>query len=63
MTLIEEIVAWSQGSLKDWQRDALRRLLTKPALDDQDMDDLYAMMKTAHGVPDSKNRTPVPLGA
>lgn len=61
MTLLNDILKWATISLTAWQRDALRRLFQKEVLDQQDLDDLYAMLKSAHGVPDHENREPDPL--
>ncbi len=61
MSLLDDILAWASEELTLWQRDALRRLFQKPALDLQDYDDLYAMLKSIHGVSDPQNRQPVPL--
>lgn len=61
MSLLDDILAWSTTGLSLWQRDALRRLFQKEVLDQQDLDDLYAMLKSAHGIPDPENREPDPL--
>ena len=61
MALLTDILVWSTVSLLPWQRDALRRLFQKQTLDSQDMDDLYAMLKAGHRIPDTKNRQPKPL--
>ncbi len=61
MALLTDILVWSTVNLLPWQRDALRRLFQKQTLDSQDMDDLYAMLKAGHGIPDTKNRQPNPL--
>ena len=61
MSLLDDILAWSTTDLSLWQRDTLRRLFQKEVLDQQDLDDLYAMLKSAHGVPDPENRDPDPL--
>lgn len=61
MALLNDIVDWATTSLPTWQQDALRRLFQKQKLDPQDFDDLYAMLKSAHGVADPLNRTAVPL--
>ncbi len=61
MALLDDILKWATSSLTAWQRDALRRLFQKGVLDQQDFDDLYAMLKSAYGVPDSENREPDPL--
>lgn len=61
MSLLTDILAWSSAYLSPWQRDALRRLFQQQKLSQQDMDDLYAMLKSARGLPDAQNRVPVPL--
>lgn len=62
MTILQEILAWTQG-LSAWQSDAVSRLLAKQALAPQDYEDLYALLKLTHGIPDPKNRQPQPLTA
>lgn len=61
MSLLDDILQWSQDRLARWQQDCLRRLFQKQTLDPDDHDDLYAMLKSSHGLPDKKNRQPVPL--
>lgn len=61
MLVLKEILAWTETNLTPWQRDAVRRLFENQKLNDGDFDDLYAMLKSAHGLPDSKKRQPVPL--
>lgn len=62
MSILQEIFVWTQG-LPSWQSDAVARLLTKQALTAGDLDDLYALLKGAHGIPDPKDRKPAPLTA
>jgi len=62
MAILQEILAWAQG-LPAWQSDAVSRLLAKQTLVPQDHEDLYALLKLAHGIPDPKNRQPKPLTA
>ncbi|MHB8822456.1 MAG: hypothetical protein ACYC58_12330 [Pseudomonadaceae bacterium] len=62
MAILQEILAWTQG-LPAWQSDAVSRLLAKQALTPQDHEDLYALLKLAHGILDPKNRQPQPLTA
>jgi len=62
MTILQEIMKWSQG-LPAWQQDAIARLYVRPALSAQDFDDLYALLKSLHGIPDPKGRTPTKLAA
>ena len=62
MTILQEILKWSK-EIPDWQSDAISRLLTKQAITQHDLDDLYALLKLAHGIPDPQNRYPQPLTA
>ncbi len=62
MSLLQEILSWTKG-LPEWQSDAVARLLAKSALTTDDSDDLFALLKATHGIPDPKNRTPQPLTA
>lgn len=62
MSTLQEILVWTQG-LPAWQSDAVSRLLAKQTLTHQDYEDLYALLKLAHGIPDPKNRHPLPLTA
>src|SRR5690606_25779292 len=62
MAILQEILVWTQG-LPKWQSDAVSRLLAKQTLTPQDYEDLYALLKLAHGIPDPKNRLPRPLAA
>lgn len=61
MSLLDKILSWSTTELKTWQRDALRRLFEKQTLDAQDFDNLYGMLKAAHGLTDPQKCHPVPL--
>jgi energy-coupling factor transporter ATP-binding protein EcfA2 len=60
--LLQEILDWSK-SLLAWQSDAVARLLAKQTLTAEDQDDLFALLKAAHGIPDPKDRKPKPLTA
>jgi len=61
MPLLTDILAWATAHLSPWQRDALRRLFQQQELTAQDFEDLYAMLKSARGIPDPQNRQPAPL--
>lgn len=61
MSLLTDILAWTTTDLTAWQRDAARRLVQRQDLTQEDFDDLYAMLKAAHGLADPENRSPVPL--
>jgi ABC-type cobalamin/Fe3+-siderophores transport system ATPase subunit len=62
MSILQEILCWTKG-LPTWQSDAVARLLAKPVLTADDLADLFALLKVAHGIPDPKNRKPKPLTA
>lgn len=57
MSILQEILVWTQG-LPAWQSDAVARLLAKQTLTADDQDDLFALLKLAHGIPDPKGRKP-----
>lgn len=60
MTLLAQILRWSESSLKPWQQDAVRRLFQN-TLDNEALDDLYAMLKSSVGLVDAHGIRPVPL--
>ena len=60
MPILQEILQWSQ-SLPGWESDAIARLLGNQTLTPDDLDDLYALLKAEHGIPDPKGRKPNPL--
>lgn len=62
MTILQEIQKWSVG-LPVWQQDAIARLFSKGALDAADFDDLYAILKSSHGINDPKGRVATKLAA
>lgn len=59
MSILQEILKWSQD-LPAWQQDAVRRLYHDRTLTDSDHEDLFALAKIEHGIPDAANRAPVP---
>lgn len=62
MTILQEIQKWSEG-LPAWQQDAIARLFNKGKLDISDFDDLYSLLKSAHGINDPKGRVASKLAA
>lgn len=60
MSVLQEVLSWTK-SLPAWQSDCVRRLLTQETLTSQDVDDVLALLKAAHGIPDPEGRTPAPL--
>jgi len=61
MPLLIDILVWATAHLSPWQRDTLRRLFQQRELTNQDIDDLYALLKSASGISDHRNRQPIPL--
>lgn len=59
-TALEKIIGWA-GTLRDWQSDAVRRLLTASTLDETDKREIVAMLKARHGLEDPQNPAPKPL--
>lgn len=62
LSILQEIFIWSEG-LSSWQSDAIARLILNSPLSSNDIDDLFALLKSEHGIPDPKNRVPKPLTA
>ena len=62
VTILQEILKWSQ-SIPTWQQDAIAMLYVKPDISSQDFDDMYALLKSAHGIPDLYGRVPANLAA
>ena len=60
INVLSEILTWSL-SRPHWQRDALRRLVTKGELDQLEINELANFCKSRHGLFDRTN--PVPLNA
>jgi len=62
MTLLDDILKWTETALPLWQRDAARRLFQQTdGLSSDDYAELYALMKAAHGSPNEQNLKPSPL--
>lgn len=62
MSILQEILKWSQ-TLPAWQSDAIARLFAKEVLSDDDLDDLFALLKVEHGISDPKGRAANKLSA
>ena len=62
MSILQDILSWAQG-LPAWQSDAIARLFAKQTLFQQDLDDLHALLKTEHGIPDPKGKVASKLSA
>ena len=57
---MQEILKWSQD-LPAWQQDAIARLYIRPDPSANDYDDMFALFKSAHGIPDLNGRVPTKL--
>lgn len=60
MLIVGEIADWANQQSK-WVSDAVRMVFEKGELHDDDIDDLAALVKAMHGMPDANGRTAVPL--
>jgi energy-coupling factor transporter ATP-binding protein EcfA2 len=58
MTVLEEILEWSQDR-PAWQRDALRRLVLNGELSDDDISALTDICKSAHGLAEQQDSAPL----
>ena len=58
MTVLEEILKWSQDR-PAWQRDALRRLVLNDDLSDDDIRALTNICKSAHGLSEQQDIAPL----
>ncbi len=58
MDVLGKILAWSKDR-PEWQRDALRRLVLAGELDDEDIDALTGICKSAHGLAGEQQKTPL----
>ena len=52
MSVLGEILVWSETTPPYWVRDALRRIVTQRDFRDGDLQDLVALCKKAHGLAD-----------
>jgi Cdc6-like AAA superfamily ATPase len=57
MTVLEELLNWSQGR-PAWQRDALRRLALNDDLSEDDIRALTDICKSAHGLAEQQDIAP-----
>jgi hypothetical protein len=62
VTILHEIHTWSKG-LATWQQDAIARIYANRELTEADLDDLYALAKTAVGIEDAQKRVAKALDA
>jgi hypothetical protein len=62
MTILQEIQKWAEAQ-PAWQQDAIARIYAHAELTAEDYEDLYALLKTEHGIADPKGRKPGKLAA
>jgi energy-coupling factor transporter ATP-binding protein EcfA2 len=62
MSILKAIQEWSLD-IPSWQQDAVARIFSKGKLESLDLDDLYALLKVGHGIPDPEGRVARPLRA
>lgn len=62
MSILRAIQTWAEGQPL-WQQDAIARIYGKAELGVEDYADLYALLKSEHGIPDEKERKPSKLAA
>ena len=62
MSVIGEIATWSSEQ-SDWISDAVRRLFVQAKLEDEDIVDLAALLKTTQGFEDPMGRVAVRFDA
>lgn len=61
MSLLTQILDWTK-EIPDWQSDAVRRLfLAKTGLSEQDLSELYILLKASEGLPNLDEMETVPL--
>ena len=58
VTVLDEILNWSK-TRPNWQRDALRRLVEKGELSEEDIVDLTEICKAAHGLTEGRDGIPL----
>ena len=62
MTILQEIVKWSQ-TLPDWQQHAVAKLYVAAKLSPDEVDEIPALLKAEHEIPDAQGRSAKPLAA
>jgi energy-coupling factor transporter ATP-binding protein EcfA2 len=64
VSALHDILKWS-ANLPDWQRDALRRIVSQESVDDTDLKNLVSICRSKHAVDTSKEQgfTSQPLSA
>lgn len=60
MSVVSDVLSWSESAPPMWVRDALRRIATQRELDDSDLEQLVQLCKKSHGLND-REVTAVPL--
>jgi len=55
VSILQDILSWAHN-LPAWQSDAIARLFSRQTLSQADLEDLYALLKAEHGIPDPEGR-------
>lgn len=63
MSILKDVLLWSEKDLSMWLRDAARRLLLNEQLDPQDFRDLYELLKHDKGIEIVEGLKAIPLSA
>src|SRR6266545_1341878 len=58
MNVLREILQWSTAR-PEWQRDALRRLVTQPQIEEVDVSELTTICKATHGLAERVTVSPL----
>ncbi|AXO89929.1 hypothetical protein DZC75_18675 [Pseudomonas parafulva] len=61
MSILKEVLLWSEKDFSPWLKDAARRLLLNERLDAQDYRDLYTLMKRDKGLEVDSELQAIPL--
>ena len=60
MSIIDNIISWTNHELPDWQKEAVRRLLTQDSLISEDHEQLYKLFKKGYGLLEIDEELPIP---
>ena len=63
MSILNDVLLWSEKDLSLWLRDAARRLLFNDQLTAQDHEELYLLLKAGKGITVEGYLKAVPLSA
>lgn len=61
MPVLDSVIEWANSDLRDWQADAVRRILTHGSLTDKDISELLLIIKFNHGLTQATDEVPTPV--